>query len=125
MRRAIAMLLATGGCLLGGACGAQPPQAPRSEAGRLSTALTAIAGTCAEADERQATAPPGRAYVADLDATALNDAAEVAAIAHAHPARIFQEETLGAIAAQTARYLRGCGLDRAARTLDQEAHVRP
>jgi hypothetical protein len=109
-------MLATALALLIAACGATPPQAPVSEAQRVSSALTGIAEACGEAYQQRPTYASERDLRQLLSAASMR-ALELERVVRKNPRWIYQSETLAAVASKAVDYLRECGLGKAAEIL--------
>lgn len=115
-RRATALGVACA-ALVAGACGAPPPQAPVAQASIISGALTTIAASCGEAYRLEAFTP--HPDLSALESMAGASAGKLAGISSRHPGWIYQGATLASLDTLSVRYLRGCSLTRAARTLER------
>jgi hypothetical protein len=112
MRRLCGVGLAAAIALGVGGCGAPPPQAPPSQANRLSDALSSIAQDCGEAYQQRAFA--ATSDLSSLEADAISRGRELAGVFHANRAWVYQGDTVLQIVALSVGYLRECHLDRAA-----------
>jgi hypothetical protein len=96
-------------------CGATPPQAPKAQAGKVSTSLTDIITACGESYQEQAFTP--HPDLRALEAAASNNANTLARIAIRHPEWIYQGQTLRQIVTLSMHYLHTCGLLEAEKVL--------
>jgi hypothetical protein len=99
--------------LLAGGCGAEPPQAPPTQAAKLDTSLSGISTACGLAYQLSAFPPPPVAQLAVLEATARSQAAKLAAVFRANPRWVYQGETVSTIVGQARAMLSSCGLSEA------------
>jgi hypothetical protein len=99
--------------LLGGGCGAAPPQAPPRAAAKLDTSLGGISTACGLAYQVSAFPPPPAAQLTSLDATASEQAMKLASVFHENPGWIYQGETVRTIVDDAISMLGSCGLSEA------------
>jgi hypothetical protein len=103
--------------LLGGGCGAAPPQAPAGAAAKLDTSLSGISTACGLAYQVSAFPPPPAAQLTSLEATAGKQAMKLASVFHENPGWIYQGETVSTIVDDAISMLGSCGLSEARRAL--------
>jgi hypothetical protein len=99
--------------LLGGGCGAAPPQAPAGAAAKLDTSLSGISTACGLAYQVSAFPPPPAAQLTSLEATASEQAMKLASVYHENPRWIYQGETVSTIVDDAISMLDSCGLSEA------------
>jgi hypothetical protein len=103
--------------LLGGGCGAAPPQAPAGAAAKLDTSLSGISTACGLAYQISAFPPRAAAQLTSLEATAGKQAMKLASVFHNNPRWIYQGETVSTIVDDAISMLGSCGLSEARQAL--------
>jgi hypothetical protein len=97
-------------------CGAQPPQAPVTQANRVASALTSIAAACGLSYQERERAPRGGASAA-VQSEAVMRSEELAHVYRMNPEWVYQGATLREVVALAVSYLRECHLSQAADAL--------
>jgi hypothetical protein len=116
MRLLTAAAAAAVSLAVGAGCGAAPPQPPAAQANRVASATAEIASACGQSYQLGGYAARP-AQKAALEASAAKRALELARVYRAGAQWIYQGRTLTRVVAESVRYLRECGLPRAAETL--------
>jgi hypothetical protein len=106
------------GALLAAGCGAPPPQAPKPQAQKVDTALTALATDCGHAREALAFAPGPGSALARLERAALPQAQALAGVARRNGDWIYQGQDMRQLLKTTVSALHDCGLRRTSAALD-------
>jgi hypothetical protein len=108
--RLVALLVAL---ILAAGCGAQPPQAPKSAADALNSALSTVSGACGHAIEARTFGASPR-ELRRLSDQAVGAAPTLRSVLRRNPRWVYQDRTVAQLADVAVSDLRQCGLPAAA-----------
>jgi hypothetical protein len=112
-----ARLAAIAAAVLLAGCGATPPQAPPSQAGKLDAATSDLSTECGLAYQVTAFGGNHRRDLASLETQAMASARSLASVYRANSGWIYQGATVRQIVGDALSLLDACGLSRAERAL--------